>query len=93
MALIHNNITVGTTATVLAQIPNGVGKVQVSVYNNDNSSIFVGDSAITVTAGSNQGLTVPKSTIVQFTLSGNDVLYGISSSGTSTGAVVVMYSA
>ena len=92
MALVHNNLTVGTTVTPLCTIPNGVGKVQVSIYNNDTSAIFVGDSAITVTAGSNQGLTVPKATVIQFLLNGNDTLYGISAAGTLTGAVVVMYS-
>jgi len=93
MALVHNNITVGTTPTVLAQIPNGVGKVEVTIYNNDTYPIFVGDSSITVTAGSNQGLTIPKSLPYTITLNGNDILYGVSISGTATGAVVVMYSA
>lgn len=93
MALFHNNITVGTTVTEIARMPNGVGKVQVSVYNTDTNSIFIGDSAITVSAGSNQGLTVPRNALNQFYLSGNDVLYAISAAGTSTGAVVVMFSA
>lgn len=92
MALVHNNLTVGTTVTLLCTIPNGLGKVQVSIYNNDNSAIFVGDQAITATAGSNQGLTIPKATVVQLMLNGNDTLYGISALGTTAGAVVVMYS-
>jgi hypothetical protein len=93
MALVHNNVTVGTSPTILAQIPNGVGKVDVTIYNNDTYPIFVGDSAITVTAGSNQGLTIPKSLPYTITLNGNDILYGVSISGTNTGAVVVLYSA
>ena len=92
MALVHGNYTVGTTPGVIASIPNGLGKVQVSIYNNDTNSIFVGDSSITVTAGSNQGLVVPKNVITQFLLTGGDQLYAVSTNGTSTGAVTVLYS-
>lgn len=93
MALIHGNITVGTTPTLLCQLPNGVGYRAVQIYNNDNSNIFIGDNAVTTTAGANQGQQVAKGVPLQIWMSGNDALYAVSAAGTTTGAVSVIYSA
>jgi len=92
MALTHNNITVGTTATVIVSIPVGSVDTQVNIYNNDNGTIYVGNSAVSVSAGANQGFPIPKTTAQQVWLKGGDTLYGISASGTSTGAVIILYS-
>lgn len=93
MALIHNNITVGTTPTIIAQIPNGVGYKAVQIYNNDNAQIFIGDANITVNLGSNQGQPIAKQSSLQVWLSGNDILYAVSAAGTLAGSVSVIYSA
>jgi hypothetical protein len=93
MALNHLNITVGTTPTLLATMPNGVGYVAVNIFNNDNSPIFVGDNAVTSAAGANQGSQIVKGTNIQFWLHGNDSIYAVSAAGTTAGAVSVIYSA
>jgi hypothetical protein len=93
MALTHTNITVGTTPTPLVTLPNGVGYVAVSIYNNDNASIYLGDSAVSVSAGLNQGSVLAKNTFLQIWMHGNETIYAVSSGGTSTGAVSVIYSA
>ena len=94
MALIHANITVGTTPTPLVTLPNGVGYVAVSIQNRDSAAVYVGDSAITVASGANGGhLIAATSGTFQIWLHGNETIYGISSAGTSTGAVSVLYSA
>ena len=94
MALIHANITVGTTPTPLVTLPNGVGYVAVSIQNRDSAAVYVGDSTIAVASGANGGhLIAATSGTFQIWLHGNETIYGISSAGTSTGAVSVLYSA
>ena len=94
MALIHNNITVGTTPTLLITIPNGVGYVAVSIQNRDTAAIYVGDSAITSASGANGGhLIAATSGTLQVWMHGNESIYAISAAGTTTGAVSVIYSA
>ena len=94
MALIHANITVGTTPTPLVTLPNGVGYVAVSIQNRDTAAVYVGDSAITAASGANGGhLIAATSGTFQIWLHGNETIYGISAAGTSAGAVSVLYSA
>lgn len=94
MALIHSNVTVGTTPTPLVTIPNGVGYVAVSIQNRDTAAVYVGDSAITAASGANGGhLIAATSGTLQLWLHGNETLYAISAAGTSTGAVSLIYSA
>ena len=94
MALIHANVTVGTTPTALVTIPNGVGYVAVSIQNRDTAAVYVGDSAITAASGANGGHVIAATSgTFQIWLHGNETIYGISSAGTSTGAVSVLYSA
>ena len=94
MALIHANVTVGTTPTALVTIPNGVGYVAVSIQNRDTAAVYVGDSSITAASGANGGhLIAATSGTFQIWLHGNETIYGISAAGTSTGAVSVLYSA
>jgi len=94
MALIHANITVGTTPTALVTIPNGVGYVAVSIQNRDTAAIYVGDSNVTAASGANGGhLIAATSGTYQVWMHGNETIYAVSSAGTSTGAVSVIYSA
>ena len=94
MALIHANITVGTTPTPLITLPNGVGYVAVSIQNRDSAAVYVGDSTITAASGANGGhLIAATSGTFQIWLHGNETIYGISAAGTSAGAVSVLYSA
>jgi len=93
MALIHTNITVGTTPTLLVTIPNGVGYVAVQVNNRDSAAIFLGDNAVTNTVGVNGGQNLAAAGSVQIWMHGNDSLYAVSAAGTSAGAVSIIYSA
>jgi len=93
MALIHTNVTVGTTPTLLVTIPNGVGYVAVQVNNRDSAAIFLGDNAVTNTVGVNGGQNLAAAGSVQIWMHGNDSLYAVSAAGTSAGAVSVIYSA
>jgi hypothetical protein len=93
MALLHSNITVGTTPTLLVTIPNGVGYVAVQINNRDGSAIYLGDNAVTNTVGVNGGQNLATNASVQIWMHGNDSLYAVSAAGTTTGAVSVIYSA
>jgi hypothetical protein len=46
MALVQSNITVGTTPTLLATIPSGIGYITVAIYNGSAASIFVGGPSV-----------------------------------------------
>lgn len=91
MAVVHDTFTVATTATLIATIPAGNPTTTVAVVNDDNSSIFIGDSTLTV-SGANKGLTVVKNTNYRIDLNAGDTLYAISSAGTASSAVTVLYS-
>ena len=94
MALIHTNVTVGTTPTPLVTIPNGVGYVAVQIQNRDTAAIYLGDSAVTAASGANGGHVVAATSgSFQIWMHGNETVYAISAAGTSTGAVSVLYSA
>ena len=94
MALIHSNVTVGTTPTLLITVPNGVGYVAVSIQNRDTAAVYVGDASITAASGANGGhLIAATSGTFQIWLHGNESIYAISAAGTTTGAVSVLYSA
>lgn len=92
MALQHVNLTVGTTATLLMTLATGHPYTSVLVGNNDNSPIYIGDSAITSTAGSSQGLQVNKGTVQEVWMHAGDSIYAISALGTTAGAVTIMWS-
>ena len=94
MALIHANVTVGTSPTALVTIPNGVGYVAVQIQNRDTAAIYVGDSSVTAASGANGGHTVAATTgSLQVWMHGNETIYAVSAAGTTTGAVSVIYSA
>lgn len=93
MALIHENVTVGTTHTLLVEVQTG-SRQNIPVYfqNLDTAAIFIGDSAITAT-GATQGQKIAAGASLQLWLNGGDRVFGISAAGTGAGLVVVQYSA
>ena len=94
MALIHSNVTVGTSPTALVTIPNGVGYVAVSIQNRDTAAIYVGDASITAASGANGGHSIAATSgTLQVWMHGNETIYAVSAAGTTTGAVSVIYSA
>lgn len=89
MAVVHETFTVGTTPTLIATIPAGNPTTTISVVNDDNASVFIGD--ITVAAsGSDKGLTVVKHSNYRIDLNAGDKLYAIVATGTAP--VTVIYS-
>lgn len=91
MALVHDTFTVTTSPTLLATIPAGNPTTIVTVTNDDNSSVFIGDSTV-ASSGADKGITVVKSTSYNLSLNAGDKLYGISVAGTSANAVTILYS-
>jgi len=92
MALIHANITVGTTPTKIVQLPTGGARgIAVQIQNLDTVAVFIGDATITAT-GATRGHSIAVNATQQLWLNGGDSVYAISAAGTSAGAVVVTYS-
>ena len=92
MAIHHAAVTVGTTATLLVTIPAKVDYTAVTIFNDDNSAIYIGDSTVS-TSGANLGIKISKSTTTsQIWLNAGDSLYAISAAGTAANAVGVLYS-
>jgi hypothetical protein len=93
MALNHTNVTVGSSPTLLLTIPNGVGYVAVQINNRDSAPIYIGDANIVVATGVNGGSIIAPGASLQLWMHGNDSLYAISTGGTATGAVSILFSA
>lgn len=92
MALHHASTTVGTTPTLLLTVPAKNPYTAVLIFNDDNSAIWIGDSAV-ATSGANQGIKISKSTTsTQYWMNAGDSLYAISVAGTSANAVSTLYS-
>ncbi len=92
MAVIHDVFTVGTTPTLICQIPSKCPITAVLIFNDDNNPIFVGDSTVSV-SGADTGLKVPKSTAnTQIWLNAGDNLYAVSAAGTAANTVAVLWS-
>ena len=91
MAINHSNKTVGTSPTLLLTIPAGNPYTVVNIYNEDNSSIYIGDDTVT-SSGATKGLQVKKDTPTTIWLHANDALYAVSAAGTAANAVTTVYS-
>jgi len=91
MTLVHDSFTVGTSPTLIATIPAKNPTTMVTVVNDDNSSIYIGDVTV-ATSGADKGLTVVKSTSYNIAMNAGDKLYAISAAGTTSYAVSVIYS-
>lgn len=92
MALNLDNTTVGTTATPILTLPNGVGYVACQIFNNDSAAIFVGDQNVGK-ANPTVGLKIAAGASLQIWVHGNETIYAISAAGTAAGAVAIVYSA
>jgi hypothetical protein len=91
MALVHNSVTVGTTATLIAEIPAGNPNTAVQISNTDSASIFLGDASLSNT-GVNKGIRLASNANLQVWLNAGDKLYAVSAAGTSAYAVAVLFS-
>ena len=91
MAIVHNSVTVGTSATLIAEIPAGNPLTAVQISNSDTNPIFLGDSSVAI-SGADKGVRMGTNTNLQVWLNSGDVLYAVSSAGTSANAVGVVFS-
>jgi hypothetical protein len=92
MAISHDSFTVGTSPTLIATLPAGNPTTMVTVINDDNSAVYIGDSAVTSSAGVDKGVPIVKNTSYNFALNAGDKLYAVSAAGTASYAVSVLYS-
>jgi hypothetical protein len=93
MAFNSVNATVQTVATQIVTLPTTMGQGRaVQIQNNDSASIYVGASNVT-TSGATRGHVILAGQTYQVWISGGDIIYGISAAGTTTGAVVIQFSA
>jgi hypothetical protein len=91
MAIVHQNKTVASTATLLTTL-NGITEyTAISIQNNDSASIFIGDNTVTI-SGANKGHVVAAGATYQLWVRASDAIYAISSAGTAANAVSVLYS-
>jgi hypothetical protein len=91
MTVVHNAYTVGTTPILIAEIPAKNPTTSVHIVNDDNNSIYVGDSAVS-TSGADKGMTVKKDSIYTLELNALDKLYAVAAVATGANAVSVVYS-
>lgn len=87
----HASFTVGTSPVLLVTIGPKEPTTIVTIVNDDNNSIYVGDSAV-ATSGADKGLTVKKDSDYHFSLNAGDSLYGVAATSTGSNAVSVVYS-
>ena len=93
MALQQINTTTFTGAQILFQVKSGVQQnTVIDIYNGHSAAIFIGGSSVT-TSGATIGRSIAAAGSVQLALNSNDIVYGISASGSTAGAIVVTYSA
>lgn len=85
MAILAKTVTVATTATILHTFTNEIQTAKVEVPNA-GTTIYIGGSAVTSAAG----LPVVANAVVEVKGHANDVLYGITASGTSDTRVLVV---
>lgn len=90
--IVHTNKTVATTATALVTLPRSAVYTAVQIHNRDSATVYIGDATITAASGASGGTALTANGTMTVWLSGGDTLYGISSAGTSAGAVITLYS-
>ena len=92
MAVYHQTYTVGTTPTLIIEIPAKNPLTQVTVFNDDNNPIFLGDITVSTT-GANRGIKIAKSTVASNAwLNAGDKIYAIAATETAAYAVTVFWS-
>ncbi len=92
MAVYHQSYTVGTTPTLIIDIPAKNPLTQVTVYNGDNNPIFLGDITV-ATSGVDKGIPIAKSTVASNAwVSAGDKIYAIAAAETAAYAVTVFWS-
>ena len=87
----HQSFTVGTSPILLVTLGPKEPKTAVTIVNDDNNAIYVGDSAV-ATSGADKGVTVKKDSQFIFELHAGDSIYARAATTTGANAVSVLYS-
>ena len=91
MALVHESFTVGTTPTLIVNLPEGNPATLVTFFNDANHTIYVGDATV-ATSGADKGIPAYKDYIFTVTLNAEDKLYAIAATTSPADALTVLYS-
>ena len=91
MALVHESFTVGTTPTLIVNLPEGNPTTVVNIFNDANHTIYMGDASL-ATSGADKGMPVYKDYMYVITLNAEDKLYAISATTSPANALTVLYS-
>jgi hypothetical protein len=91
MALVHESFTVGTTPTLIVNLPEGNPATVVTVFNDANHTIYVGNATV-ATSGAAKGMPAYKDYIYVVTLNAEDKLYAIATTTSPANALTVVYS-
>ena len=91
MAIVHNSVTVGTSATLIGTVSIGNPLTAVQISNSDTNPIFLGDSSV-ATSGATKGVRLASNGNLQIWLNSGDSIYAVSSAGTTSHAVGVVFS-
>jgi hypothetical protein len=92
MAFKHVNASTQTVASILHEVDkNARPQTPITIYNGNAASIFIGDSAITI-SGATIGRTIANGVSQTFYVSSGDVIYGISLLASTAGSIVITYS-
>ena len=91
MTLVHNSFTVGTTPTLIVDLPEGNPSTVVTFFNDANHTIYVGDATV-ATSGADKGIPAYKDYIFTVTLNAEDKLYAIAATTSPADALTVLYS-
>lgn len=91
MALVQQNITVQTTPTLIADIPEGIRYTAVVVGNNHNQPIFIGGSTVAA-IGATVGVPLAAGASTTLWLNGGDKVWAVSAALTTANSISVVYS-
>jgi hypothetical protein len=86
MALVHGNVTVNTTPTLLAKLPAGAPSTAVQVCNNHTAVLYLGDASV-ATSGVTRGNQLATNASVQIWLKAGDELWAVTAAQTAAGAI------
>ena len=91
MAVVHESFTVGTTPTLIVNIPEGNPATTVTIINDANHTIYIGDATV-ATSGADKGVPAYKDYIYVVTLNAEDKLYAVAATTSPANALTVLYS-
>lgn len=84
----HLTQTVGTSVMLLWEAPTNEGSVDLVIYNDGGSKVYLGDQSITTT-GATEGFTMNNGATLNMSVAGGTQIYALSASSSK---VCILYS-